>query len=830
MYNEPTQGSRVMNPTKLKFGDFELDVPGYELSRRGRSVNLERIPMELLLLLLDRRGQLVTRDEILEKLWGKGVFLDVDNSINTAIFKIRVALRDDPENPVFIKTISGKGYRFIASTTALQVGEDVSTQSTEQNHSGDRLSKETSSLSGQTNPERADGTGRTLRGYIAPVTRDGSSRLTPAEASSAEKIYLWKIAAAALVIGFATVAAGWLWRSKHARPTEKDTIVLADFTNTTGDPVFDDALKQALAAGLQQSPFLNILSDQRISETLRLMGHSPHARLNEEAAKDLCQRAGSKAVLSGSIASLGSHYAIGLNATNCVTGDSLDREEVEAARKEDVLNALNRATVHLRRKLGESLSSIQRFDTPIDQVTTPSLEALKAWSAAIIIRSEKGDAAAIPMLRRTIELDPNFAMAHALLGTVYANLEEPSLAEESMKKAYGLRDRVSEPERFYIESHYYYFATGELERGNQVNQVWAQTYPQEGSALANLAMSHASLGQHEMALAEILEALRREPDSEFAYTDLLYVYADLSRLDDARAAYQQATARKIDNMWLHVGMYGVASVQGDAAEMGRQLAWAAGKPEIEDVFLSEQAETEAFHGHLAKARELSRRAVDSAQRAEKKQAAALSQMNAALWEAAFGNLGRARQETAAALALAATRDTQTLGALVLAQAGDAVLAQRMTEDLAKRFPLDTLVIGYWLPTIRAAINIDHNNPGKAIELLQGATSYELGAGLATTELAAPLHPAFVRGQGYLLLHDGKLAAAEYQKFVDHLSLVRNCTPAAALAHIGLARAYALQRDTARARAAYQDFLTLWKDADPDIPILKQAKAEYARLN
>jgi DNA-binding winged helix-turn-helix (wHTH) protein/tetratricopeptide (TPR) repeat protein len=818
-----------MNATKLKFGDFELDVAGYELSRRGRSIKLERIPMELLLLLLDRRGQLVTRDEVLEKLWGKDVFLDVDNSINTAVSKIRVALKDDPEDPAFIKTISGKGYRFIAPITALPEGKDALTQSAVQEHSSDGLGKEANSGLGQINPERTDGVGRTLSRFIAPISWDGSSRVEPAESRSAEKIFTWKIAAAAVVVAIAAISTGWLWRSKQVRPTEKDTIVLADFTNTTGDPVFDDALKQALAAGLQQSPFLNILSDQRIRETLSLMGHSPHDRLNEEAAKDLCQRVGSKAVLSGSIASLGSHYAIGLNATNCVTGDSLDREEVEAARKEDVLNALDRASMQLRRKLGESLSSIQRFDTPMDQVTTPSLEALKAWSAAIIIRSEKGDAAAIPMLRRTIELDPNFAMAHALLGTVYSNLEEPSLAEESMKKAYDLRDRVSEWERFYIESHYHHFATGELEKGNQVYQLWAQTYPQEGSALANLGMSHASLGQHGMAIAEILEALRREPDNEFAHTDLLYLYADLNRLDDARAAYQQAMARKIDNMWLHVGMYGVASVQGDAAEMGRQLAWAAGKPEIEDVFLSEQAETEGFYGRLANARAFSRRAVESAQRAEKKQAAALWQMNAALREAAFGNLDRARQETAAALALAATRDTQTLGALVLAQAGDAVQAQRITEDLAKRFPLDTLVNGYWVPTIRAAISLNRNNPAKAVELLHGAESYELGAGLATAEFAAPLHPTFVRGQGYLLLHEGKLAAAEYQKFVDHRGLVRNCTPGAALAYLGLARAYALQHDTAKARAAYQDFLALWKDADPDIPVLKVANAEYAKL-
>jgi tetratricopeptide (TPR) repeat protein len=400
---------------------------------------------------------------------------------------------------------------------------------------------------------------------------------------------------------------------------------------------------------------------------------------------------------------------------------------------------------------------------------------------------------------------------------------------ESMKRAYDLRDRVGENERFYIESHYYHLVTGELEKANQVYEQFAQTYPRSRGHLINLGITYASMGQNEKALAATIEALRRHPESYNAYADLVAIYANLNRLDDARATYQKMLENKLDYPDAHVYLYGVAAAQGDAEEMRRQVAWARGKVGIEDILLAEQADTEAFRGRLREAREFSRRAIESAQRAGKREAAVLWQMNEAMREAEFGNLQMARHGAAAALAVASTRDLQTLAALILAQSGDAGKAQKMSDDLARRYLLDTLMNGYWLPTIRAAIELDHNNPAEAVHLLQGAASYELGAVLFTAEWAAPLHPAYVRGEAYLRLHRGKEAAAEYQKFVDHWGAVRNF-PLGALARRGLARAYAMQGDSGKARAGYQDFFTLWKDGDPDIPILMQAKAEYARLH
>jgi tetratricopeptide (TPR) repeat protein len=635
-------------------------------------------------------------------------------------------------------------------------------------------------------------------------------------------------------VGVAVVAAGlvvaaWLLYPRHAhalKPT--DTIVLADFTNSTGDPVFDDTLKQGLATELQQSPFFNILSDRKARDTLKLMGRSPDDRVTAEMAQDICQRTQSKAVLAGSIANLGSAYVVGLHALNCQTGDSLARAEAQASKKEDVLNALDKAATKLREKVGESLSTIQKYDTPISEATTPSLEALKAYSLGEKAGGEKGAAAAIPFYKRAIELDPNFAVAYAVLGDSYFFLGESGLGSENIQKAYELRDRVSEREKFRISASYYSWFTGELEKADQTSELWAQAYPRDDGPPGNLGFIYASLGQHEKAVAEILEALRLNPYDSGGYYNLILGYAYLNRLDEAKAAFQQAMAHKIEDPYLNALLYGVAFLQGDAAEMQRRVALTAGKPGFEDVLLSVQSDTEAFSGHLGKARDFSRRAVESAKRADEKETAGLWQINAALREAEFGNVAQARNETASALALASTRDMRVLATLASARAGDSARAQTMADELEKQNPVNTVIVGYWLPTIRAAIEMNRNNPAKTVELLQAATSYELGAPWPQIEFGAFLYPAYVRGQAYLLLHHSSEAAAEFQKFLDHRSIVANC-PLGALAHLGLARAYGLQGDTAKSKAAYQGFLALWKDADPDIPILKQAKAEYAKL-
>ena len=630
-----------------------------------------------------------------------------------------------------------------------------------------------------------------------------------------------------LVIGLA-VSGWWVFSRKAHALTEKDTIVLADFTNMTGDAVFDGTLRQALTVQLEQSPFLSLVSEQRVGETLRLMGRSPNERVTQELAQEICQRAGSKALVTGSIASLGSQYVIGLNAVNCRTGDALVRDQVQATSKEEVLKALDKAATKLRGKLGESLGSIQKFDAPIEQVTTPSLEALKAYSLSIKTYREKGDAEALPFLKRAIQLDPNFAVAYAALTISYFNLGEYTLAGENAKKAYELRDRVSEREKFRLSAIYYDFVTHDLAQTNQTYELWIQSYPRDYVPHADLGVNYIYFGRYEEGVAEHREALRLEPNSGITYGNLGGGYLALNRFDEAKATFDQALTRKLDNRDSHFGLYAVAFLHGDAAAMQQQVAWAAGKPGAEDFMLSAQSDTEAFFGRLQKAQEYSRHAVESARRSDAKEMAAQWQVNAALREAEFGNPGPARRGTAAALAIAPGR--KALPALGLARAGEAARAQALVQELEKDLPPHTMLYfglrRYWLPTIWAAIDISRKNPTKAIEVLQMAAPYELGE--PPPFQLGTLYPVYLRGQAYLLARQGSEAAAEFQRILDHRGIVVN-EPIGALAHLGLARAYALQGDTAKARAAYQDFLTLWKDADPDIPILIAAKSEYAKL-
>jgi eukaryotic-like serine/threonine-protein kinase len=631
---------------------------------------------------------------------------------------------------------------------------------------------------------------------------------------------LWKILVPAAVVIIAAVVAGvLLLRPRSAAPlTEKDTVVLADFDNSTGDPVFDGALKQALAVQLGQSPFLNILSDRKVSETIRLMGRQPGDRITRDVAGELCVRTGSKAILLGSISKLGGQYVVGIDAVGCSSGDTLATEQEEAATKEDVLKALSKAASSLRGKLGESLASIQKFDVPVEATTT-SLEALKVFSMGITTQRTEGDAAAIPFMKRALELDPNFAAAYAGLGIEYANLRQASLSAENIKKAYALRDRVSEREKYRIAALYYTFVTGEEEQASQVYELWAKSYPLDFVPHGNLGSIYADLGQYEKAVAERQEGLRLEP-TVVGYSNLAGFYLALNRTDDAKKTIEQAQERKFEGDDLHQQIYFLAFLKGDTSEMERQVAWAAGKPGDEDRLLSSQSDTEAYYGRLVKARDFSRRAVNSAVRNDSKESAALWQVNAALREAEFGNTATAKQGVRAALALAPGRDVKLRAALTLARIGETSGAKAIAEELEKNYPSFTVLKIYWLPTIKAAMELNANNSTQATMFLEAAAPCELGAGA--------LYPAYVRGEAYLAAHQGNEAAAEFQKILDHRGIVLNAD-IGALAHLGLARAYAMQGDTAQAKAAYQDFLTLWKDADPDIPVLKQAKAEYAKL-
>jgi serine/threonine protein kinase/tetratricopeptide (TPR) repeat protein len=640
----------------------------------------------------------------------------------------------------------------------------------------------------------------------------------------------WKTTLSVAGLVVAGLVAGAIYiRSHQATPlTGKDTIVLADFTNTTGDAVFDDTLKQGLAVQLEQSPFLSLISERRIRETLPLMGQAADARITPAIARELCQRMEGAAELEGSIATLGSEYVLGLKATNCGTGSSLANVQVTADSKEHVLKALDQGAISLRSKLGESLSTIEKFDTPVEQATTPSLEALQSYSLGRKMMTAKADyLAAVPLYQKAIAEDANFAMAYASLGTAYHNLGEKDLAAVNTKKSFELRQRVSEQEKYYIESHYYHFVTGNLEEAGKAYELWGQAYPRESVPPANLGVVYQALGQYDKALEDFREAWRRVPDDALNYSNLVISYISLDRLKEAAATSAEAERKNLDSADLHLYLYELGFLQHDSGGMSQQVAWAAGKPRPESLLLYFEGNTAAYSGQLDKSREFFQQAVASAERAGEKDRAAADEATAALYEALFGNSAQARQRAAVAATQAIGPDGRFAAGLAFALAGDSTKAQGIVDDLAKRFPEDTIVQFNYLPTIRAQIALGRNDAAKAADTLQAASSYELGTAGGTT-FSTNLYPIYVRGQAYLAAKQGARAAAEFQRIVDWRGVVAN-EPIGALAHLGLARAYAMQGEVFQARTAYVDFLTLWKDADPDIPVLTQAKAEYGRL-
>jgi tetratricopeptide (TPR) repeat protein len=638
----------------------------------------------------------------------------------------------------------------------------------------------------------------------------------------------WKSLSAVAVIVVALVAGGTYWRRlRQVAPlTDQDTVVLADFTNTTGDTVFDDTLKQGLSVQLKQSPFLSLVSERKVNEAIKLMGHASGDRLTPDITREICQRTGGKAMLTGSIAAFGSQYVIGLKAVNCDTGDVLAEAQEQATGKEGVLNALDIAASSMRSKLGESLSSVEKYATPVVRATTPSLEALKAFSLGIKTNLAKGDAAALPFYKRAVELDPNFALSYRCMAVVYGDLNEVGRAAENARKAFELRNKVTEQERLSIEAIYYQYGTGELHKAVDVYEQWQRTYPRDYLPYGNSSFTFSLLGNWQRAMDEAGGAVRMEPNNEGNYVNLGSAYTCLNRLDEAEAVYKQAEDHKLESEYLLGNRYQLAFLKGDTGQMQRTAAAAMGKAGTEDMMLTYQADTEAWYGKLKNARELTLRAMDSARRNDAKESAAGYQAEAALREVEMGDRLRARSDANTAVKLVPNRDIRAMVALVLARIGDTVAAEKLADELDGAFPLDTLVQKYWLPSIRAAVALQRKDPHQAIEQLQEASSIELGQ--PTSGLNVFLCPVYLRGQAYLMLQDGNAAAAEFQKFIDHYGLVVNF-PLGALARLGLARAYALQGNMVRARTAYQVFLTLWKDADPDIPILKEAKAEYARL-
>jgi eukaryotic-like serine/threonine-protein kinase len=1068
----------------FRFGDgFELNVRAYELRSAGIPLKLKPIAMELLLLLIEHRGELVTREQIVERIWAKGVFLDTDNSINGSISKIRQVLRDDAEQPRFVQTVTGKGYRFIAPVTEVsssaeklaetpspssktttvgpgcvvshyrirakiasggmgvvyeaedvRLGRRVALKCLPENLARDtraleRLLREARAASSLNHPnictiyeieEHAGGPiivmellqGQTLKdllrkgpaepgqlldvgiqvtsaleaahangiihrdikpanifimgpgrvkildfglfkvmpshlpeeeaeresltvegviagttAYMSPeqvrrdeidarsdlfslgvvlyemvtgrgpfvagnrlLTMDAILNANPAppnqanpglpgalgtiiskalekdrnlryqsaaemradlqhleatfnsapaiglaasatnviEVSGSFRQKLGKILVPASVALAAVVISGVFyhrWRPA-AKLSDKDTVVLAEFVNTAGDPLFDGTLRQGLSAQLEQSPFLNLLSDERIGQTLLLMTQPKDARLTYQLASEVCQRNGSAATIEGSIARLGSQYVIGLRAVNCRNGDLLVDEQVTANGKEQVLKALGGAATKLRERLGESLASVQKYDAPLEDVTTSSMDALNAYSLGIKAREQKGVTASIPFFRQATQLDPKFAMAYQHLAAEYWNIREVDQANQNFEKAFVLRERVSKREGFYIASTYYDGVMGDLQKADEVYQLWAQTYPQDPIPLDLLGNNYLSIGQYTQALEVLLEEKKLAQSGFYNYANLVPVYLDLNRLHEARLEVEQALARKLEPASGYVKLYEINFLEMNAAGMQEDVAWASGKPGVEDVFFNMQSDTEAYLGHRREAWTFSEKAVTAARRENENETAAIYMANAALRDAEFGNSARALEITNSALALRSSRDVKTLVAVALARSGFVKRAQALADELAKTNPSNTILSSYWLPTIRAAVELNLNHPTQAIDILQAAAPYELGVPLPLGP--GTLYPVYLRGQAYLSLNQASRAAVEFQKLLDHPGIVRNF-PLGALAHLGLGRAYALAGDKTKARAVYQDFLMLWKDADLDIPILKQAKTEYAKL-
>jgi eukaryotic-like serine/threonine-protein kinase len=648
----------------------------------------------------------------------------------------------------------------------------------------------------------------------------------------------WKVIVPAAAIVLALPIGGYFYFHRTPKLTDKDTIVLADFANSTSDVIFDDTLKTALTVALQQSPFLSVLPDSTVAKTLQQMTRPASTKLTPEVTHELCQRAGSKAYIAGSIGSLGSEYVVGLKAVNCQSGDTLAQEQVTAASKEKVLDALGEAASKLRGELGESLATVQKFDVPLAEATTSSLEALKAYSLSLRVYNGNGSAAMLPYLLRAIDLDPNFAAAYNEAGIHYSYLNQQGRAGEYFSKAFQLREHASERERLDLTANYYQNVTGDLDKAIQVFLQEIESYPRTTEAYINLGIAYSSQGQYEKAAEMTREALRLAPGDVGCYDDLTIFALALQHFDEARQIIQAAHARTLDNRVMHVALYALAFLGTDSAAMTEQQQWFAGKPEYENYGLALASDTEAYGGHLDKARELTKRAVDSAVRTDNKESGAIWQANAAVQQAAYGNAAEARQTAEKALKLApAGQGSEVEAALAFAMAGDAARAESLAQDLGKRFPLDTQMQSLWLPAIQGQLALDRKNPSVALTTLQTASRIELGQITFVNNISCLYH-VYVRGEAYQAAGQGSAAAAEFQEILDHSGIVWNCWTGA-LAHLGVARANALQSTTSqgadadaarvRAIAAYQDFLTLWKDADPDIPILKQAKAEYAKL-
>jgi eukaryotic-like serine/threonine-protein kinase len=785
-------------PTRLKiarFGPYELDLEKGVLRKYGLPIKIQGKPLAVLSVLIENAGEIVSRDDLRRELWPENTFVDFDKNLSTAVNKLRDALCDRAGEGQCVETIPRRGYRFRAAVEIVAVAEAPATQSPVVVPSA---------------PQKR----WNLKGSLVAL-------------------------AAALVL---VMAAALYYLSRPSRHlTEKDTVVLTDFDNSTGDPVFDDTLRTALAVSLRQSPFINVLPDSQVASTLKLMARATGTKVTPDIARDLCLRTGSKAYLANAIGSLGTEYVLQLKAVNCKSGATLAEQQITASSKDKVVEALGKATVKLRSQVGESLATVQRFDVPLEQATTSSLEALKAYSIAQKTARENGAARSLPFAQRAIELDPSFAMAYAAAGVHYFNLAEPARAAEYLTKAFQLRDHASERERLRITAAYYSSVTGELDKAGRTYQEQISEYPRDIAAYNNLGIVLAQQGLYQQAADITKQGIRIEPTQVTLDENLTGYLLALGRYDEARQLIREQQPHKPDNYIFPAALYALAFLSSDSQERAKQQQWFATAPEYETFGLALESDTQAFSGHLRNARELTDRAISSASHSDRKETGAIWEAWAAEREAAFGNAAEARWLASEALRISpASQGVQVEAALAFASAADSAKAEGLIQGLMQHFPLDTQTQSLWLPAIRAQLELDKKDPASALTALATVVApLEFGAiAFGANASGSCLYPNYLRGQTYLTMGQGNTAAAEFQKILDHKGIVWNCWKGV-VAHLGVARANALQArilqgvdaDAARVRAlaAYKDFLTLWKDADPEIPILKQAKAEYAKL-
>ena len=782
----------VQSRPAIRFDGFEMDVTSGELYKDGQKLTLPPKAFAVLKALVERPGEVVTREELRARLWSADTFVEFDDSLNHAVKKLRQALGDSAETPQFIETLPRYGYRFIATRSEKPAEQEAARESAAESPA-----------------------------ITSPAVQIGRAH---------SRLWIALVFAGLILLGlFISV---FVHKEPAQALREKDIVVMADFANKTNDPVFTDSLREGLLEQMRQSPFFNFLPTSQITETLQHMGHKARDPLDDDLARQVCQRNHGKAFIAGSIAGLGAQYVLSLRAVNCFTGDVLAQEQRQVARKEDVLRALGEQGTLLRGKLGESLGSIQKFDVPLEQATTPSLEALQAYTVGWRYLFQIDDQSAIAPLQRAIELDPEFAAAYQLLGTVYGNLDQTGLMEENMTKAFSLRSRGTQAESLSIEAAYYMYVIGDLYKGMEVYRLVKSVYPQAAYPYNHMGVGYLRLGQYEKALAEDQEYYRRNPTG-IALGDVVGVLVNLSRLQESERLLAEGEARHLNRQPLLPFYYSLAFLRHDSQQMEGIVTEASADPGTQRQFFSIQADTAAYEGRFRQSRKFRQQAVEGCLNFSLRESAAAQTAAQAMQESDIGNFKEAQQLAAGSLKLARTRVVLAAAAIAYAQSGNIHQAQALVDELGRRYPFHTLAKLLWIPNIQAIIATQQGDSSSAVEILQTTSPVELGNANGEMDNGLELRPVYTRGQAYLALHRGAEAAAEFRKILDHPQLVGGSAVAGntvvVLAHVGMARAYVLQGDNGKAHAEYEQFLNLWKNADPDIPIYQQAKAEYARL-